>query len=109
LDDKVMDSNLGMSRRTLIKRGAIVGGSVLWAGPVVQSFSQSALAVTGNGTPACFFDVILKSGGICLKVGRCTAPLECCTCLEGGGDDRCDEHCTGTDCVSLPVQVVACP
>ena len=40
----------GMTRRTLIKRSAIVGGTVLWAAPVVQSFTSPAFGQVG--TPA---------------------------------------------------------
>lgn len=42
----VPDGNLGVSRRQLIKRGAIVGGAVVWAAPVVQSFTAPALSQT---------------------------------------------------------------
>jgi hypothetical protein len=37
----------GLSRRTLMKRGAVVGGAVVWATPVVQSLTTPAFA----GTP----------------------------------------------------------
>lgn len=37
-----LEGNLGISRRRLIKRGAIVGGTVVWAAPVVQSFTVPA-------------------------------------------------------------------
>ena len=40
------DGNLGISRRQLIKRGAIVGGTVVWAAPVVQSFTAPAYSQT---------------------------------------------------------------
>ena len=40
------DGNLGISRRQLIKRGAIVGGTVVWAAPVVQSFTAPAHSQT---------------------------------------------------------------
>jgi hypothetical protein len=35
---------LGISRRELIRRGAIVGGTLLWATPVIQSLSPPAFA-----------------------------------------------------------------
>jgi hypothetical protein len=38
----------GVSRRDLMKRGAIVGGTLVWATPVVQSLTTPAFA----GTPA---------------------------------------------------------
>ena len=54
-----VNANLGISRRQLIKRGAIVGGTVMWAAPVVQSLTSPAGAVAQGrvGTPshACCF------------------------------------------------------
>ena len=43
----------GMSRRTLIKRSAIVGGTVLWAAPVVQSFTSPAFGQVGTAEEIC--------------------------------------------------------
>jgi len=37
-------SELGMTRRDLLRRGAIVGGSLLWAAPVIQSIRTPANA-----------------------------------------------------------------
>lgn len=34
----------GFDRRTLLKRGAVVGGAAVWATPVVQSLAQPAFA-----------------------------------------------------------------
>lgn len=56
----------GMSRRTLIKRSAIVGGTVLWAAPVVQSFTSPAFGQVGTAEEICgrmtyggFIDTVL--------------------------------------------------
>jgi hypothetical protein len=43
------ENNLGMSRRTLLKRGAVVGGTLVWAAPAVQTLGRSAFAAS----PAC--------------------------------------------------------
>lgn len=45
-----VDTNLGISRRTVLRRGAVVGGSLVWAAPAVQSISRAALA-SNHGTP----------------------------------------------------------
>lgn len=45
-----IDTNLGISRRAVLRRGAVVGGSLVWAAPAVQSISRTALA-DHNGTP----------------------------------------------------------
>ena len=45
-----VDTNLGISRRTVLRRGAVVGGSLMWAAPAVQSISRTAFA-QDPGTP----------------------------------------------------------
>jgi hypothetical protein len=39
-------SELGISRRDLLRRGALVGGTLLWAAPVIQSLAAPAYAAT---------------------------------------------------------------
>lgn len=69
----------GLTRRDMMRRGAIVGG-VLWAAPVVQSLGSPAAAVSPagcgvvikvqvlpSGTPACF-DVINASPACCQAI-----------------------------------------
>jgi hypothetical protein len=46
-----LGSDLGLSRRDLLRRGAVVGGTLLWAAPAVQSITRPAFAGTQNGTP----------------------------------------------------------
>lgn len=41
---------LGISRRNLMKRGAVVGGGLVWATPVVQTVNRRAMA-QADGTP----------------------------------------------------------
>lgn len=43
-----MDASLGISRRTLLRRGALVGGAMVWSAPVVYSLATPA---SGAGTP----------------------------------------------------------
>lgn len=50
-----MDENTtpqGVDRRTVLRRGALLGGALIWTTPVVQSLGGTALAATGtpNGT-----------------------------------------------------------
>lgn len=45
-----VDPALGISRRDLMKRGAVVGGGLVWATPVVQTASRRAMA-QADGTP----------------------------------------------------------
>jgi hypothetical protein len=39
-----LQHNLGVTRRDLLRRGAIVGGTLLWATPVIQTVAPSAFA-----------------------------------------------------------------
>jgi len=49
-----MNTELGMSRRDLIRRGAIVGGTLVWVAPAIQSIAPKALAqVGGPGSATC--------------------------------------------------------
>lgn len=43
-----MDASLGISRRTLLRRGAVVGAALVWSAPVVYSLATPA---SGAGTP----------------------------------------------------------
>ncbi|MFW5898922.1 MAG: hypothetical protein ACOCUN_00480 [Jiangellaceae bacterium] len=43
-----MDASLGISRRTLLRRGAVVGAAMVWTAPVVHSLATPA---AGAGTP----------------------------------------------------------
>ena len=45
--DESMDQP-GISRRGLIKPGAIAGGAAIWAAPVIQSFTSPAGAETSR-------------------------------------------------------------
>jgi hypothetical protein len=42
----------GMTRRDLMKRGAVVGGTLLWVAPAIQSFGSKAYAQE-QGSPLC--------------------------------------------------------
>lgn len=62
-----IDGDLGISRRQLIRRGAVVGGTVLWAAPVVQSLTTPALGQTlydGQGCPCNATACALRVSGL---------------------------------------------
>lgn len=54
-----------LSRRQLIKRGAIVGGAALWVPPVVQSLTMPAHAQVGSPEPPveCIVDGFMTGKG----------------------------------------------
>lgn len=108
MDEQDFESNLGISRRTLIKRTAVVGAGVAWATPVVQSLAGPAFAQ--QGTPQCVFEVIVRLGNECFKVGIATAPQACCDCLGAGNPvPICDDECVGTGFTPLPGGPVPVP
>ena len=52
-----LNSELGMSRRDLLRRGAIVGGTLLWVAPAIQTMAPKAFAQEvspGGGCAACY-------------------------------------------------------
>jgi hypothetical protein len=57
-----LDSELGVSRRDLLRRGAIVAGTLAWTAPAIQSMAPKALAARQGPSP-----------------GQCAA----CYCWEG--------------------------
>lgn len=51
-----LGSELGVSRRDLLRRGAIVGGTLLWVAPAIQSMAPKAFAAgpSPGGCAACY-------------------------------------------------------
>lgn len=87
-----VDANLGISRRGLIKRGAIVGGTIAWVAPTLQSFRSPAFAAT---SAACTAEVCLQvtSKGrtfvkTCIMDANSTACACCCIWGECAGCDH---------------------
>ena len=52
----------GLSRRQLIKRGAVVGGAAIWVPPVIQSLRMPAHAQQGSPV-SCIVDGFMTGGG----------------------------------------------
>ncbi len=80
-----------ISRREMLRRGAVVGGTLLWATPVIQSISGTAFAGHGEG------------------LGHYNS---CCECTTNGptgfqcgvdmfSKDACDDFCGGNDNVAF--------
>lgn len=58
------ETRAGISRRQLIKRGAVVGGVALWVPPVVQSMRLPAYGQVGSPPPvSCIVDGFMTGGG----------------------------------------------
>ena len=52
-DNGDMRRHLGVSRRDLLRRGAIVGGTLVWTVPVIATLSKNASAHEASGTFTC--------------------------------------------------------
>lgn len=83
------EGSSGIDRRSLLKRGAILGGALVWTAPVVQSIASPALAATGTPSETgCSFTVDIsvrdKTTGTvtaagCVEVG--STVKACCDAL----------------------------
>src|SRR5437867_11617492 len=51
--DHELRRRLGISRRDLLRRGAVVGGTLVWTVPVIESISRNALAAKGSPASVC--------------------------------------------------------
>ncbi|HEX6231116.1 MAG TPA: hypothetical protein VF029_05345, partial [Actinomycetota bacterium] len=69
-----VDGELGISRRDLLRRGAVVGGTVLWVTPVIQSLSRPALAQT--------------------------TPIGGCFCVKWSPEDDCEDLNGESSCIT---------
>ena len=68
------ESSQGITRRDLLRRGAVLGGAVVWTTPVVQTlgmgraFAQTASPVDGGGKDVSYAVISWKCGEETLKV-----------------------------------------
>jgi hypothetical protein len=107
------DSNI--SRRELIRRGAVVGGTLVWAAPLIQSLAPPAFAQNGYATCGCCYcwngdkqNPSLNARGFrdLVSDNGCTGPLgtpEGCAAFCSGdafgqGPFEFSEQCCGTLC-----------
>jgi hypothetical protein len=79
----------GISRRDLVKRGAIVGGAAMWATPVIQSLAAPAFGQASPLCSACLsseFDPDGPGGVPPVEQHVILNPTpECCACIAAGG------------------------
>lgn len=68
----------GLDRRNVLRRGAVLGGALVWTVPAVQTLSGAAFAA---GSPLCSVEVrFIDAGGVCQKVVF-TPSASCCNCV----------------------------
>jgi hypothetical protein len=69
----------GLDRRAVLRRGAILGGALVWTVPAVQTLAGPAFAA---GT-ACVPDLVLSINGTCVNKTTYTDAAgagSCCSC-----------------------------
>lgn len=82
-DGRGLPQEHGVTRRDAIRRGAIVGGTVLWATPIVQSLTPAAHAQAAT---------------------RCG----CCYCWDGDRNDPTDDLCNDNGQSGSRADATAC-
>jgi hypothetical protein len=82
-----LQSELGISRRDLIRRGAIAGGTLLWAAPVISSIRTPAYAASPIACAACLsatFDPPGPPPPVTTHITFNPTP-QCCACITANG------------------------
>jgi hypothetical protein len=83
----------GLDRRQLLRRGAMVGGALVWATPVVQSLTPAAYAhgspANGNGAPS-YVMLVLKCGNTYSSVKITQTGAASCGVNGGNGHAQTD-------------------
>lgn len=113
-----LNSELGMSRRDLLRRGAIVGGTLLWVAPAIQSMTPKAFAQEaspGGACAACYCWNARRSGALRhdsalhggVHAGGLLNAEDCAAFCLGSRDERGNPftnsvYCSGTsDCTGV--------
>jgi hypothetical protein len=100
-EDGNLQRELGISRRDLVRRGAVVGGTLMWAAPVIQSLAPPAFASHDTGpSPATHFCCYCSDPIMPRPPGKPTTD-DFCAGLDGGfftdghpgTDAHCRDHC----------------
>ena len=82
--DELQPDSAGLDRRTLIKRGAVVGGTLVWATPVVQSITRPAFAAVSAAGCSARVEVERTLNGVtsCTCTAFASQPPTCCECID---------------------------
>ena len=84
----------GITRREALRRGALLGGALTWATPIVQVLGMKP-ALAQAVSPACHVEIRVgpPSGGgvtLCLE-----GPPELCDCINACTTQACVAQCLG--------------
>lgn len=81
-----VNKELGISRRELLRRGAVVAGTLAWATPAIQSLTPAAFAQGGRSP------------------GECAA----CYCWSGAKQSPTKDFCTSDGTVGFQINADSC-
>ena len=89
----------GVGRRDFIKRTAVVGGSLLWAGPVIQSLTPKAYAHVVSPAQSCCCECRDSMGTImaCGSSTNFTGMGNTSTYTGGNNPAACTAYCQALD------------
>jgi hypothetical protein len=103
-----LSRDLGISRRELIRRGAVVGGTLVWAAPVIQSLTPPAYAQATPAQCGCCYcwsgDMQAPSKDLCLdnsSSGFLASAEECrrwCSDVGPNAPYQNSQWCRGSGC-----------
>ena len=79
-ESKTLKRKLGMSRRDLLRRGLIVGGSLVWTVPVIQSLTKDSTASPGSPQFFCCYCTLnldLRVNPRCIRANTPNTAVKC--------------------------------
>jgi hypothetical protein len=106
--DESARRELGISRRELLRKGAIVGGTLLWATPVVQSLTPAAQAAASPICSCCACNQPVFPGGSRCVVDGFSAAGCAAACGAGGVNSFCESTTGVCSCTSTPTVEPLC-
>ena len=78
------EEKTGLGRRDVIRRGAILGGALVWTTPIVQTLAAPAFAAGGSPCVGCA-DFTNRNGSVFIQVKPTKACCDCIAANDPGG------------------------
>ena len=111
MSEEIENTTEGVSRRNMLKKSALVGGTMVWAAPVVQSFTAPAFAAGTpeiDGQAISYIALLLDCGGgkyrVKFEESNGSFLLECGVDFETG---QCPEDLPGSTVAGCPAGLTA--
>lgn len=99
------DQPTGITRREALRKGAILGGALAWATPVVQVVGMKP-AFAQSVSPGCRVEVEFLPGAV---VACITYPESLCDCVAAAGNDQVAAAACFVGVVPISIIPGACP